>query len=142
MTVPIAKRNFKNDQHPPWLAHGPRCDAGLLNCGIACAATAPARSSKRRQVWVFGQALTGCPHHDVSVCGKEPADIAKALGADLEKGFSTHEAAARMAKNGPNELQPAPPVPAWRRVLAQFQDPLIYLLLARWLWGSIRPPMT
>ena len=65
-----------------------------------------------------------------SACSKEPADIAKALGADLEKGLSTHEAAARLAKNGPNELQSAPPVPAWRRVLAQFQDPLIYLLLA------------
>ena len=63
-------------------------------------------------------------------CSKEPADLAKALGADLEKGLSTQEAAARLAKNGPNELQSAPPVPAWRRVLAQFQDPLIYLLLA------------
>ncbi len=63
-------------------------------------------------------------------CGKEPFDIAKALGADLEKGFSTQEAAARLAKNGPNEILSAPPVQAWRRVLAQFQDPLIYLLLA------------
>ena len=60
---------------------------------------------------------------------KEPADLAKALGADLEKGLSTQEAAARLAKNGPNEIQSAPPTPAWRRVLAQFQDPLIYLLL-------------
>ncbi len=65
-----------------------------------------------------------------SASSKEPADIAKALGADLEKGLSTQEAAARLAKNGPNELQSAAPTPAWRRVLAQFQDPLIYLLLA------------
>ena len=65
-----------------------------------------------------------------SASSQEPADIAKALGADLEKGLSTQEAAARLAKNGPNELQSAPPTPAWRRVLAQFQDPLIYLLLA------------
>ena len=65
-----------------------------------------------------------------SASSKEPADIAKALGADLEKGLSTQEAAARLAKNGPNELQSAPPTPAWRRMLAQFQDPLIYLLLA------------
>ena len=65
-----------------------------------------------------------------SASSQEPADIAKALGADLEKGLSTQEAATRLAKNGPNELQSAPPIPAWRRVLAQFQDPLIYLLLA------------
>ena len=65
-----------------------------------------------------------------SASSQEPAAIAKALGADLEKGLSTQEAAARLAENGPNELQSAPPIPAWRRVLAQFQDPLIYLLLA------------
>ena len=65
-----------------------------------------------------------------SACSKEPADNAKALGANLEKGLSTQEAAARVAKNGPNEFQSAPPTPGWRRVLAQFQDPLIYLLLA------------
>jgi Cation transporter/ATPase, N-terminus len=65
-----------------------------------------------------------------SVSSKELGDIAKALGADLDEGLTTQEAAARLAKNGPNELQSAPPTPAWRRVLAQFQDPLIYLLLA------------
>ena len=65
-----------------------------------------------------------------AACSKEPVDIAKALGADLEKGLATQEAAARLAKNGTNELESAPPTPAWRRVLAQFQDPLIYLLLA------------
>ena len=63
-------------------------------------------------------------------CGKEPADIANALAADLKTGLSTQDAAARLAKNGPNELKSAPPTPVWRRVLAQFQDPLIYLLLA------------
>ena len=30
---------------------------------------------------------------------------------------------------GPNELRPQPPVPWWRRVLEQFQDPLVILLL-------------
>jgi P-type Ca2+ transporter type 2C len=65
-----------------------------------------------------------------SASSQEPADIAKALGANLEKGLTTQEVAARLAKNGFNELQSAPPTPAWRRVLAQFEDPLIYLLLA------------
>ena len=56
--------------------------------------------------------------------------VATALGVDVKAGLSTQEAASRLAQHGPNELRAAPPVPTWRRVLAQFQDPLIYLLLA------------
>jgi Ca2+-transporting ATPase len=56
--------------------------------------------------------------------------VAAALGVDVENGLSAQEAARRLARNGPNELRAAPRAPAWRRVLAQFQDPLIYLLLA------------
>ncbi len=56
--------------------------------------------------------------------------VAAALGVDVETGLSAQEAATRLAQSGPNELRAAPRAPAWRRVLAQFQDPLIYLLLA------------
>jgi len=56
--------------------------------------------------------------------------VAAALEVDVETGLSAQEAARRLARNGPNELRAAPRAPAWRRVLAQFQDPLIYLLLA------------
>jgi len=56
--------------------------------------------------------------------------VARALGSDPERGLSSAEAARRLAADGPNELTAAPPVPAWRRFLAQFNDPLIYLLLA------------
>ncbi|MDP2448204.1 cation-translocating P-type ATPase [Polaromonas sp.] len=56
--------------------------------------------------------------------------VAAVLGVDVETGLSAQEAASRLAQNGPNELRAAPRVPAWRRVLAQFQHPLIYLLLA------------
>ena len=70
------------------------------------------------------------PSNQNSASSQESVDTAKAFGADLEKGLSTQEATAGLAKNRPDELQSAPPVPAWRRVLAQFQDPLIYLLLA------------
>jgi len=55
--------------------------------------------------------------------------VARNLGADLERGLSSREAARRLAQDGPNELRAAPTIPRWRRVLAQFQDPLIYLLL-------------
>jgi magnesium-transporting ATPase (P-type) len=57
------------------------------------------------------------------------ADVAGALHADLHAGLSSQEAAQRLAQEGRNELRSAPPVPGWRKLLAQFQDPLIYLLL-------------
>jgi Ca2+-transporting ATPase len=59
----------------------------------------------------------------------EAAAVAKAAGADLEAGLTAQEAQRRLADNGPNELIATPRVAAWRRLLAQFQDPLIYLLL-------------
>ncbi len=59
----------------------------------------------------------------------EAAGIARALDVDPERGLSSAEAARRLVETGPNELRAAPPVPAWRKLLAQFRDPLIYLLL-------------
>jgi potassium/sodium efflux P-type ATPase len=55
---------------------------------------------------------------------------ANELGTDLERGLTSAQAARRLAQDGPNELRQQPPVPAWRRLLAQLRDPLIYLLLA------------
>ena len=60
----------------------------------------------------------------------DAAAVARALGADLERGLSAAEAERRLAEQGRNELRGAPPQPTWRRLLAHFQDPLIYLLLA------------
>ena len=60
----------------------------------------------------------------------DAAAIATALAADTTRGLDSHEAALRLARDGPNELHATPPVPRWRKVLAQFQDPLVYLLLA------------
>ncbi len=55
--------------------------------------------------------------------------VARALGSDLDDGLGTDDAASRLARDGPNELRAAAQVPTWRRILGQFQDPLIYLLL-------------
>jgi Ca2+-transporting ATPase len=44
-------------------------------------------------------------------------------------GLSSAEAAERLARVGPNALPERPPVPWWRRLLAQFASPLIYILL-------------
>jgi magnesium-transporting ATPase (P-type) len=59
----------------------------------------------------------------------EVEEVAEALAVDLDSGLSSAEAARRLAADGPNELRGTPPVPIWRKILAQFQDPLIYLLL-------------
>ena len=56
--------------------------------------------------------------------------VATAHGADIVAGLTAAEAARRLVDQGRNELRGAPPVPTWRRVLAHFQAPLIYLLLA------------
>jgi Ca2+-transporting ATPase len=56
-------------------------------------------------------------------------DVASALGSDAHRGLSDAEARARLERYGRNELTAEPPVPAWRRFLAQFQDVLVVLLL-------------
>ncbi len=57
-------------------------------------------------------------------------EVVTALEVDIEHGLSTQEAARRLVQNGRNELRAKTRAPAWRRILSQFQDPLIYLLLA------------
>src|SRR5665648_90770 len=56
--------------------------------------------------------------------------VARELDVDPLTGLSDDEAARRLATDGANELRGKKPVPLWRKILAQFQDPLIYLLLA------------
>ena len=46
-----------------------------------------------------------------------------------DRGLSSQDAAERLSKFGPNALPEQPPTPLWRRFLAQFQSPLIYILL-------------
>src|SRR6187200_2580058 len=57
------------------------------------------------------------------------ADVVAALTTDPHTGLSEGEAKVRLQQYGPNELKSVPPVPAWRKFLAQFQSPLVILLL-------------
>ncbi len=52
-----------------------------------------------------------------------------ALRSDAQRGLSRAEARARLDRFGANVLTAKKPVPAWRKVLAQFQDTLVILLL-------------
>lgn len=59
----------------------------------------------------------------------DPETVARAFASDLQVGLSTAASAGRLERHGPNTLDVAPPVPEWRKLLQQFQDTLIYLLL-------------
>jgi magnesium-transporting ATPase (P-type) len=57
------------------------------------------------------------------------SDALAAFAADPQEGLESAEALRRLRADGPNELRTGAPVPTWRKMLAQFEDPLIYLLL-------------
>nr|MDQ2697798.1 cation-transporting P-type ATPase [Actinomycetota bacterium] len=69
------------------------------------------------------------PTSDFDPVRTDAADVARVLGVDPDVGLSAADAAARLAASGPNELRSARRNPLWRKVLAQFTDPLIVLLL-------------
>ena len=72
----------------------------------------------------------GCPW------SRDAAAVAGGLGTDVRRGLRGDEAARRLAQFGPNRLEAARPVPAWRKLLSQFADPLVYLLLAADVGGD------
>ena len=61
---------------------------------------------------------------------QRPADAVIAeLASDARRGLAGKEAARRLQQYGPNQLQAEAKIPAWRKLLAQFQNPLVMLLL-------------
>ncbi len=68
--------------------------------------------------------------HGVQVSVTQLEDLVVKLNADTDVGLSESEAQQRLSTDGPNELRGSPPVPLWRRIAAQFTDPLVYLLMA------------
>lgn len=57
------------------------------------------------------------------------AEVIGLLQSDAANGLSKAEAAERLEQYGPNQLESKTPVPAWKKVLAQFKDPLVFLLI-------------
>jgi P-type Ca2+ transporter type 2C len=57
------------------------------------------------------------------------AEVIASLGSDAARGLSSRDAEGRLGRQGRNELPSAPPIPVWRRFLAQFRDVLTILLL-------------
>ncbi|MBK8462674.1 MAG: HAD-IC family P-type ATPase [Nigerium sp.] len=58
----------------------------------------------------------------------DPAEVLAGQGSNAT-GLSSADASARLAQFGSNNLPAAAPVPAWKRLLAHFDDILIYILL-------------
>ncbi|MBE7699161.1 HAD-IC family P-type ATPase [Oerskovia sp. Sa1BUA8] len=57
-----------------------------------------------------------------------PQEVLAEVGSS-DTGLTADQARTRLAKVGPNRLAPPPRTPWWRRVLTQFDDVLIYILL-------------
>lgn len=61
---------------------------------------------------------------------REPAETVTAgLDSDIARGLSEAEARRRLDLYGPNELKSAPETPWWRRLLEQFENFLVIILL-------------
>ena len=55
--------------------------------------------------------------------------MVSALGSDAARGLTTAEARRRLEQYGPNRLKSAPETPWWTRLLEQFHNVLVIILL-------------
>ena len=61
---------------------------------------------------------------------RQPAQaVVVALGVDAARGLSREEARRRLGQYGLNQLESEPETPWWRRLLEQFQNFLVIILL-------------
>ncbi|MEW9900635.1 HAD-IC family P-type ATPase [Chitinivorax sp. PXF-14] len=71
------------------------------------------------------------PEDQVPAWHALPADaVSRQLDVEAERGLAADEAAARLARFGPNRLPAVAGRSAWRRFLSQFNNVLLYVLLA------------
>ena len=77
---------------------------------------------------------------------RDPQNVVEQFGVDPAVGLSIEDAASRLQLHGPNELAATPRVPAWRRLLGQFTDLLILILIgaavvAYLVSGELKTPL-
>lgn len=70
-------------------------------------------------------------------CVLPAEEVAQYLEVDPQTGLSDSEVAARLERYGTNTLVTGKRDPAWKRFLAQFADPLVYLLLVAILISTV-----
>ena len=73
--------------------------------------------------------LEPVPTSDTAWHARPSDEVLLALKSDAQ-GLRQGEAQTRLAQSGPNQLPTVAPTPWWRRLLAQFHNLLIYVLLA------------
>jgi Ca2+-transporting ATPase len=56
--------------------------------------------------------------------------VVAAMGSDVERGLGVQEAAARLARIGPNQIARDKPPSAWAIALGQLRDPMNIMLVA------------
>ena len=89
-------------------------------------ATARPRSDHERQP----AELNASGKRGLAAPYREPVEnVLSALDADRVRGLSRQEAIRRLAQYGPNRLRSAPETPWWRRLLEQFENFLVIILL-------------
>ena len=65
------------------------------------------------------------------------AAVIKSFDANPEKGLTTSEACARLRRDGENKLTETPPPPWWRNLLEQFNQLVIWILIAATIVSGI-----
>ena len=71
----------------------------------------------------IAQRLVSPPH------AMSASEVLAGLLTDRTLGLSAAEAQRRLQVDGPNQLAEAPPTPAWKRLAAQFQSLVIWILI-------------
>ena len=80
---------------------------------------------------MLGVRGSGAPASNITITPhREPAEtVIGALGSDVARGLTAAEAQRRLEQYGPNRLKSAPETPWWTRLLEQFQNFLVIILL-------------
>ena len=69
------------------------------------------------------------PDVPIAAHGEPAATVVSALGSDVARGLTGAEAKRRLEGYGPNQLKSAPETPWWKRLLEQFENFLVIILL-------------
>ncbi len=69
-------------------------------------------------------------------------EVARHLGVEVDAGLTADEVLVRRRRHGPNRLPEPPPRPAWKRLLDQFSDFMILVLLAAALLSGVIGDLT
>ena len=70
---------------------------------------------------------------DVGICSAHATQVdalAAAFTTDLENGLTAEQSAEALNRFGANQLAEAPATPTWKKVLAQFRELVIWILIS------------